>query len=165
MKVNFLAVDFDQTMIDVHTGGRWKESAASLASHLRPLFLRLVPLATDRNLRIAVVTFSGQTDRIREVLEIAFPSIADLIVIRGNDLTWEYKGSGMRHGKQQHMASATEELLANPALGVREITRATTLLIDDDPKNVRKALEGRTRAVWFDPRRPDRLLDDILQLE
>lgn len=165
LNVNFLAVDFDQTMIDVHTGGRWKESAAELAPHLRPLFLRLVPLATSRNLRIAIVTFSPQTDHIREVLEFAFPDVAEHIVIRGNDLTWEYQGSGMRHGKQPHMASATEELLAAPALGVREITRATTLLIDDDPKNIKKALEGKTRAVWFDPRRPDRLLDDIMQLE
>lgn len=162
--VNFLAIDFDQTMIDVHTGGRWKESSTELAKHLRPVFLSLLPAASDRNIRIAIVTFSGQTSAIREVLEIAFPGLSETIPIRGNDMTWQYEGNGMRLGKQQHMASAVEELLRKPPGTGIEITKATTLLIDDDPRNIRKAFKDRTRAVWFDPRDPNRLPDDILGL-
>ncbi|KAL9184166.1 hypothetical protein ACHAXT_002252 [Thalassiosira profunda] len=163
--INFLALDFDQTMIDVHTGGRWKETVSELAVHLRPVFLSLVPAAARRNMRIAVVTFSPQTKHIREVLELAFPEIAELIPIRGNDRTWTYEGNGMRMGKQEHMASAAEELMAKPALGVTDVRKDTTLLIDDDPRNIKKSLKDGTRAVWFNPRDPERLLDDILLLK
>ena len=163
--VNFLAIDFDQTMIDIHTGGRWQGTALELTEHMRPVFLHLVPAATNRNIRIAICTFSGQTKHIREVMENAFPNIAELIVIRGNDQTWEYHGNGFKMGKQEHMASAAEELLAKPALGVSDVSKATTLLIDDDPKNIRMSLKDRTRAIWFNPREPDDLFDNILQLK
>jgi len=163
--INFLAIDFDQTMIDVHTGGRWQGTALELTEHLRPVFLHLVPAATNRNIRIAICTFSGQTKHIRDVMEYAFPNIAELIVIRGNDKTWEYHGNGFKRGKQQHMASAAEELLAEQALGVTDVTKATTLLIDDDPKNIRMSLKDRTRAIWFNPKEPNELLDNILMLK
>eukprot|EP00984_Skeletonema_dohrnii_P003260 scaffold1079_cov138-Skeletonema_dohrnii-CCMP3373.AAC.3 len=163
--INFLAIDFDQTMIDVHTGGRWQGTALELTEHMRPVFLHLVPEATNRNIRIAICTFSGQTKHIREVMEYAFPNIAELIVIRGNDKTWEYHGNGFKRGKQQHMASAAEELLAEQALGVTDVTKATTLLIDDDPKNIRMSLKDRTRAIWFNPKEPNELLDNILMLK
>ena len=160
--INFLAIDFDQTMIDVHTGGRWKESVTELAQHLRPLFLHLVPIATQHNIRIAIVTFSPQTKHIREVLEHAFPTISDIIPIRGNDRTWSYEGNGMKLGKQQHMASAVEELLQKTALGVTDVTKNSTLLIDDDARNIRKSHKDGVRGLWFNPMDPNQLLDDIL---
>jgi hypothetical protein len=66
----------------------------------------------------------------------------------------------MRDGKQAHMASAVEEL---ETTGV-EITKATSLLIDDDGKNVRTALRDGVRAIWLNPDQPDRLLTDIARL-
>jgi len=166
LNINFLAIDFDQTMIDIHTGGRWKETVPELVSHMRPLFLHLVPIATASNIRVAIVTFSPQTKHIREVLEHAFPpSIAEIIPIRGNDQTWTYVGNGMKMGKQEHMASAAEELMAKPALGVMGVSKSTTLLIDDDPRNIKRSLKDGTRAVWINPRDPNRLLSDILLLK
>jgi len=71
----------------------------------------------------------------------------------------------MKLGKQEHMASAAEELMAKPALGVSVVTKSTTVLIDDDPRNIKKSLKDGTRAVWVNPREPNRLLDDILLLK
>ena len=157
-------------MIDVHTGGRWKDSSSELADHLRPLFKQLIPMAMRHNIRVAIVTFSPQTKHIREVIEIAFPtSISELIPIRGNDQSWTYTGNGMRLGKQEHMASAAEELMSKPTptLGVvnTDVCKNTTLLIDDDPRNIKKCLKDGTRAIWFNPLDPNRLLDDILLLK
>ncbi len=152
--------------MDVHTGGRWKESTSELAKHVRPAFRHLIPMAMSRNIRIAVVTFSPQTGQIREVLEIAFDSsISDSMPIRGNDKTWTYTGNGLRLGKQEHMASAAEELMTRPMLGVTDVKKNTTLLIDDDPRNIKKCLRDGTRAVWLNPMDPNRFLDDILLLE
>lgn len=166
LNINFLAIDFDQTMVDIHTGGRWKDTVPELADHLRPLFLHLVTAASRSGVRVAIVTFSPQTKHIREVLEHAFPAdVSEIIPIRGNDQTWTYEGNGMKMGKQEHMASAAEELMARPALGVTAVSKETTLLIDDDPRNIRKSLRDGTRAVWVNPRDPDRLLGDILRLK
>ena len=63
------------------------------------------------------------------------------------------------------MASAAEELMTKPALGVTDVRKDTTLLIDDDPRNIKKSLKDNMRALWFNPRDPLRLLDDILQLK
>ena len=41
--INLVALDFDFTVIDVHTGGRWQGSADDLATHIRPFFRHLIP--------------------------------------------------------------------------------------------------------------------------
>ena len=45
LKLNFLALDFDMTVIDIHTGGRWSGSACELSEQIRPFFRALIPAA------------------------------------------------------------------------------------------------------------------------
>lgn len=45
--INFLAVDFDLTLVDEHTGGRYDGSATTLSTRVRPFFLTLIPLAIE----------------------------------------------------------------------------------------------------------------------
>ena len=44
-KVNFLALDFDLTILDVHTSGRWPGTPEQLAQRIRPFFQTLIPVA------------------------------------------------------------------------------------------------------------------------
>eukprot|EP00526_Cylindrotheca_closterium_P023879 CAMPEP_0113620090 /NCGR_PEP_ID=MMETSP0017_2-20120614/10224_1 /TAXON_ID=2856 /ORGANISM="Cylindrotheca closterium" /LENGTH=197 /DNA_ID=CAMNT_0000529721 /DNA_START=108 /DNA_END=701 /DNA_ORIENTATION=- /assembly_acc=CAM_ASM_000147 len=161
--INFLALDFDQTILDIHTGGRWKESLEELLPHVRPVFVQLMQAALEYDIQVAIVTFSGQTKMIREVLEhtVGLPG-AHQIPIRGGDRSWRYQGEGSLDGKQAHMASAVEELETRQP--ETKITKATTLLVDDDRKNIRFALYDGTRAIWFNPDKPHKLLQDILKL-
>ena len=92
-------------------------------------------------LMIAVVTFSIQVQLISQLLKMAFPDFSEEITIRGEDKSWEYKGKGPKCGKQHHMASAAEEV--GKRTGV-EISRSSTILIDDDGKNIEFALENKT---------------------
>ena len=160
-KVNFLAIDFDQTMVDIHTGGRWPGKAIDLASRLRPSFLKLIPMAIEADFYVAVVTFSPQTRMIADVLHYAFPNYMDRICIRGSDGTWRYEGGGSLDGKQAHMASAVEELRHRFQA---DISRASTLLIDDDANNIRTALSEGVRAVWLDPDNADALPQNLLRV-
>lgn len=98
-----------------------------------------------------------------DVLEITFPEeISGSIPIRGDDRSWSYEGAGSKCGKQSHMASATEELLAmHPNM---EISRNTTLLIDDDVENIKYALHDGVRAIWLNPMNSNRLLSDMQML-
>ncbi len=162
--INFLALDFDQTILDVHTRGRWEGTLEELYPHVRPVFAHLIEAAVqDDEMHVAIVTFTRQIHFVRGVLDqIVGPEASQHIPIRGGDRSWDYRGSGSLHGKQPHMASAVEELESrNPGL---QVSRNTTLLIDDDQQNIRHALKNSTRAIWFNPDKPHMLLQNIMKL-
>jgi hypothetical protein len=162
LKINFLAIDFDCTLIDLHTGGRWAGTAEELLAHVRPEFRQLVMAACSNNIHISIVTFTPQTAMVKGVLEnIVGTERAERIPIRSGDRTWSYQGAGSHAGKQAHMASAVEELEQN---GQVEITKNSTVLIDDDQRNVRHALKDGVRAIWFNPEKPHHLMRDLARL-
>ena len=156
--VNFLAVDFDQTLISDHTGGRFMGTAADLALKVRLLFKLLLPKVMGSNIIVAVVTFSGQTDLIKEVLKIVFADLAKKIIVRAKDNTWGNMGEPNVDGKLKYIASAAEEFNSHSNIN---ITKKTTLLIDDDAVNVRIALKNKVRALLFRPGDPDSIFEDI----
>ena len=157
-----MALDFDQTIIDIHTGGIWKNTINELATHVRPLFRHLIPAAHSAKIKIAVVTFSPQVKHIADLLALHFPDFSHEILIRGRDRSWAYEGNGMKEGKQPFMASAAEEFVATyPKL---EITKKTTLLVDDDPNNIKMALKDGVRGIWLNPSKSHYLLKDIMRM-
>jgi hypothetical protein len=199
--INLLALDFDQTILDIHTGGQWKGTAEELVPHVRPELRQLMQACCHHHIHLCVVTFSGQIKLVRSVVEaIVGPEHAAHIPIRGNDRSWSYEGAGSRSRKQAHIASAVEELeqqeprpqqvqmhtpvnggtnndnaadadaagpsdpTSPPPSSPIEITRKSTLLIDDDIRNVRVALNDGVRAIWFDPDKPHHLLQNIARL-
>jgi len=239
--INLLAIDFDMTIIDIHTGGRWTGTPDELAQHhIRPEFRQLIRACWRHDIAVAVVTFSPQTAVVQHALhqivnpgggssssynynyrntpilvtttaqpatESELAAASYVIPIRGGDRTWQYQGTGSRLGKQAHIASAVEELLhhheahaqvvtaaaassddgthddnnnnnnnnnnnttatassssSSPSLPL-EITKQTTILIDDDRRNIKHALQDKTRAVWFNPEKPHHLFRDLARL-
>jgi hypothetical protein len=161
LSVNFVALDFDQTILDIHTGGRWTGTVNELFPHVRPVFVGLMRACIAGDIQVAIVTFSQQTSVVRGVLDSILKDDSTKVPIRGSDRTWSYRGKGSQQGKQPHMASAVEEL--EHRFGV-EITKQSTLLIDDDPRNIRHALNNGTRAIWFNPSKPHRLLPEMIKL-
>ena len=71
--IRLVAIDFDMTLIDRHTGGHWSKSAEDLRCSIRPVFLRLIPALIKKGLAVAIVSFSPQVDLIRSLLALAFP--------------------------------------------------------------------------------------------
>jgi len=56
--INFLALDFDLTIVDVHTGGQWPGSAEELCEHMRPLFREIIRAGLERgDMYIGICTF------------------------------------------------------------------------------------------------------------
>lgn len=45
VQVNFLALDFDLTILDIHTSGRWPGTPEQLTQRIRPFFQALIPVA------------------------------------------------------------------------------------------------------------------------
>ena len=95
LSVKLIAVDFDLTIINVHTRGSWQFTSKVLASRVRPTFKHFLTAALNcSDLHVAVVTQSPQVSLVREVLEQALPDCdTSLIHIRGSDGKWkELKG-------------------------------------------------------------------------
>mmetsp|Transcript_12280 Transcript_12280/g.16852 ORF Transcript_12280/g.16852 Transcript_12280/m.16852 type:complete len:179 (-) Transcript_12280:1098-1634(-) len=159
--INFLAIDFDLTLISEHTGGRYSGNSKELSKLIRPCFSDLIPFLLDGGIQVAVVTFSCQTPLIKEAIKIGFPTHWQKIVIRACDNTWGDMGEKMKHGKQKYIASAAEETECQFKV---EISRSTTLLIDDDAHNIRIALRNQVQALLFLPHNPTSLFSDINEL-
>ena len=98
---------------------------------------------------------------IREVTRLLFPKDFQLIIIRGNDGNWFYGGQGSSRGKQPHIASAVEELSHAHAA---QISRRSTLLIDDDAQNINDALVNGVNAILYAPHDPSCLQRGVAAL-
>lgn len=98
--INFLAIDFDLTLVDTHTEGRWPGSPSELAARVRPNLRHLMNEAMDAGIHVAIVTLSPQVPLISAVLQLIFPASCDMIPIRGSDGNWFYAGQGSLEGKQ-----------------------------------------------------------------
>ena len=109
--IRLLVFDFDFTIVDIHTGGRWKGTVEKLCEHVRPVFKSFISSAHSNGLQIAIATFSPQVKLVRDVMQCAFPGIASDVIIRGNDDSWDRKRY-KRKGKQAHINSIVEKLLS-----------------------------------------------------
>eukprot|EP01039_Chlorochromonas_danica_P009866 gene9866-10912_t len=161
-EINFVAVDFDDTLINEHTGGKSYKKPEELAKMVRPIFRRLIPALAERNVHIAIVTFSGQSSLVQGVVDAAFGK-SYKILIRGNgpDEQWRACYRQSQPGKLAHMASAAHEISQTHSI---EITKASTLLIDDDTDNVATALKAGARAVVFENHLPEAFAHTIINL-
>lgn len=106
---------------------------------------------------VAIVSFCEHRDLICSVVRSGFPSIHEQIVTRdtsSHKSLWVYQGCQSKNeGKHQYMASAAEELYRKHSC---YINRGSSLLIDDDPSNVRVALQNGVRSVLFCKDSPER---------
>ena len=73
--VRLLAIDWDLTMLDVHTHDRWAGSPKQLASHVRPRLKALARAAARAGVRVAIVSFTQQVELLVKTLHIVFPKL------------------------------------------------------------------------------------------
>ncbi|XP_077986735.1 uncharacterized protein LOC144441080 [Glandiceps talaboti] len=133
--VKVLALDFDETILKVHTFGSWTRSASLLAQHVRPSMVSLISQALEDGLHVCVVTFSGQISLIRDVLQLTLPRTRDVskILIRGSTSDWNAVLDIPNEGKLQHIASAVAELSVQHKMTIEP---EQVCLLDDDNNNV-----------------------------
>ena len=167
--IKVLAIDFDQTLINIHTEGMWWRDNESIVPYIRPQFRALIVEvlknhndSSDRsNLTIAIVSFSSQVNVIRAVLQ-------DILDQAAKDL--EDCGGGLPTSADQiqvqafmprfFMVKGKQEHLENLKCSLHEV-----LLIDDSQLNILIALHHGVRAIWFNPDHPNELWDDLATLE
>ncbi|CAM4979374.1 unnamed protein product, partial [Rotaria socialis] len=88
--IKLIAIDFDNTFLSKHTGGRHEGKADSLVRFIRPVFKYFIQELLEspdfsRTLHVCFVSFSPQEKLIKELLRLAFTtSKTDQIIIRCN---------------------------------------------------------------------------------
>jgi len=158
--VRLLCLDFDLTLVSVHTGGKWRGTIEALAARVRPVFKIVIAEALSCGIEVCIVTMSRQCRLVADVLHMALCFTCDVskIIIRGGERgrlvteagepdSFLYDGSR----KQSHIKSV---LAARRQRGGDELVASQVLLVDDDAFNVEEALDNGYRAVAFDPDNP-----------
>lgn len=72
--IKVLALDFDKTIIAIHTAGFWTEPTAKLAEYVRPCFKALIKAALDTRLHLCIVTYSMQPALISDLIHMVLPN-------------------------------------------------------------------------------------------
>ncbi|ELT91933.1 hypothetical protein CAPTEDRAFT_216461 [Capitella teleta] len=137
--VKLLALDFDKTIVSVHTAGCWRQGTSKLTEHVRPCFKALIKHALESPLNICVVTYSMQPELIQDVLKYALPNCnTNEIIIRASSKDWLPPGNADSQvlGKQQHLAWMVTQLFHKKRLIIQP---HEIFLIDDDEENVSTA--------------------------
>jgi hypothetical protein len=140
------AFDFDRTLVGVHTGGNWAGPAAGLARRFRPDFACYVAECRRQGIRVGVATFSTQKQLIADVLRTALPVRVDVPVFGGDD--------GAGDGKRGQLLLFTRRAFAPEGEGGDEEwrkRRSQTVLVDDDPRNVRVAQLDGYATLLYEP--------------
>ena len=217
--IQLVAFDFDKSILDIHTKGKWKGPASDLVPHVRPDMKCLIRNCRERGIHVAVATFSTQKDLIQEVLQEALgytrteqqkvpdtgpgdvnqdsPTANDAgdssnhlftgpyIPVYGRDDVVE----GSNKGKQSQLLLAMEAINRQTKITMADIpvlvegetaqlqqqedagehtnkdgekqlasttapaliTAASTLLVDDDRRNIQIAMEDGYRTILFRP--------------
>ncbi|CAF2997065.1 unnamed protein product [Rotaria sp. Silwood2] len=153
-KIKLIAIDFDNTLLSIHTSGYYQGTVDNLLEHLRSTFVYFIQEILDspsfcHTLHICIVSFSSQEQLIRRLLELAFKTAkTDRIIIRCN--TPEFVSNINEQdflGKEYHLSSVVTELATKRC---KTIKPHEILLLDDDVRNIliaekfgHKALEVR----------------------
>lgn len=167
MNLKLIAFDFDCTIVNIHTGGQWLDSAGKLSEFVRPCFRELLPvLLQTPEINVCVVTYSPQEKLIREVLRISlkdeFENVDDWvnkIVIKGNTKAFiDQHGAEAcySNGKQIHLSycrnffqsqrlnnnGTFNKMNEDGYVNTNFISDRSILLIDDDLQNVQLAIDN-----------------------
>lgn len=155
-----VALDFDLTIIDLHTGGNWEGDATTLVSHVRPQVQCLMQQVKKLGLHVAVASFSAQEELLRETIRLAMSDSdgTSMIVVGG-------RNSSEKTGKRRQLEKVLDAMASKnaPQSTDRSPVKANTLLIDDDPGNIRMARKDGYLSFWFDPDHADSFLSSILE--
>ncbi|XP_062606066.1 uncharacterized protein LOC134267873 [Saccostrea cucullata] len=136
--IRVVAVDFDQTLIKIHSGGVWKDSTDNLAKHIRPCMKDLLEVSLQRELIVCIVTFHSQPWVIRELLKKLLKKDAEKIYVQANTIEFRERHNYEYLGKEAHITAVLTEVYNRQKVIIKP---QEIILFDDDQDNVETALK------------------------
>ena len=172
MNIKVIALDFDRTIIDIHTGGDWNSTYQDLVPHVRSEMKCLMDQSLSKGIHVAVASFSIQEDLIKQVIaeviplssssSSSFPSsslpsskVPTTVIVRGGENISE------PDGKKKQLMQILHDISNGGEQRDAKVLAMSTILIDDDKHNIRRAVEDGYHALWFDPDHVDGFWNSI----
>jgi hypothetical protein len=149
-------LDFDLTIVDIHTGGAWQSTPHALVPHIRPQMKCLIETALQKGLHPAVASFSIQEQLIQETIKEGIPMGRNMTVRGGEN--WSDP-----NGKRKQLAAAISYVAQTS--GEANLSPSNTILIDDDTNNIRIAEKDGFYSLWFDPDNVEVFFHSIISLK
>lgn len=159
--IRLVAIDFDDTLLSLHTHSKWELGPTALANNVRPFFMEFIPAALRKGIIVSIVTFSSQRRLIQQTLREAFgQTVARQILVRGYDGSWTPSPaqctpkswhSCSRRGKTDHILHVVTKIYNDSDV---EVKPEQVLLIDDTEMNVLQARYDGMCAIQFDVQDP-----------
>nr|KAI8738281.1 hypothetical protein BgiMline_025184 [Biomphalaria glabrata] len=163
--IKLLAMDFDKTLIDIHSGGTWTESVDKLVPHVRPCMRDLLEGAVNKGIFVAIVTYHRQGWLIKDLLHKVLPKkVANKIYVQGNTSDFMQRQRSLTsgssdsiagryvmpelNGKEAHITAVLEEIQKEHHVSLK---KDEILLMDDDMTNVRIACNNGHYAMLVQP--------------
>jgi hypothetical protein len=75
--IKLIAIDFDNTLLSIHTSGYYQGTVDNLLDHIRTIFYYFIQEILEspsfnQTLHVCIVSFSSQEQLIRQLLQLAF---------------------------------------------------------------------------------------------
>lgn len=150
-----VCIDFDKTLVDIHTHSKWSEGLVDLHKHIRPVFITLIPELIKANILVAIVSFSSQQKLIENLLEYTFP------VVKLNHNIFVRAETPIFDQYVSKTNSIKDICKINPQIQLDQV-----LLIDDSCSNINISKCDGIKAIEFkcyESQVELILLNDILQ--
>ncbi|EQC29874.1 hypothetical protein SDRG_12418 [Saprolegnia diclina VS20] len=152
-----VCIDFDKTLLDIHTNGEWTKTAEDLVGHVRPLFVSILPQLHVHGVHLAITTFSPQADLVQRVLQLVLdPTTANAIPVFADnarpspveDTNDDDDDASIpahvrldkRH-KLSYVLSAARH---------RAVRLGHALLMDDDATNLHDVAAYNVQTLWYE---------------
>jgi len=158
--VRIVVLDLDQTLLDIHTKGRWAATSQTLGTqHIRPVFRKLLPEWLKAGIPVGIATFSPQEALVESMLTLTFEDVEinRNVFVRGfrsddqDNLSQQSDDEdGFGHdfdndtGKRRHIQCILDRLPEGGTVSAQEV-----LFVDDDESNISSAKKDGHRVVHF----------------
>eukprot|EP00924_Labyrinthula_sp_SR-Ha-C_P008715 maker-scaffold_2-snap-gene-0.3-mRNA-1 protein AED:0.00 eAED:0.00 QI:98/1/1/1/1/1/4/50/354 len=121
--IKILAIDFDETLLSIHTKSEWKYSAKSLSQYIRPFFNSFLKEASKQKFKTIIVTFSEQKALIKRVCNLCFDGNVEIFCGSDGINNW-------KNGKNNHLKKVLKKF---------NVENSEILFVDNDKRNVENA--------------------------
>ncbi|RUS83229.1 hypothetical protein EGW08_008993 [Elysia chlorotica] len=131
--IKLLAMDFDKTLIDIHSRGVWDDGVDKLACHVQPCMRDLLEAAVVVAKEIYVQASTTEFLQKQRAAAAAKDDAPGSDQTEGSSGVWppQFKG------KEAHIASVLAEISNDHSVAVK---KHEILLMDDDIDNIRTAI-------------------------
>ena len=165
-QIKLICIDFDNTLISIHTYGKWKDNPKKLVKYVRPIFIKFIKKCIQRKINIAIVSFSPQEQVIRTVLNNIFGKQSKKILIKTTNQKYKPDKIFCKINRKKLILKRKVPMILSVCNKIYKkkkiiIMPHQILLIDDDYNNINIAKKSGFKTYLFNRYSEKNIMSDL----